>query len=81
MTTWRGRAYAPRDGVSIGFSRSALESIAEKEGFTCGLVRYFGGKNFSKWLDVQIKELRAGLERLAANEVALRSRRRGGPSS
>lgn len=77
LTQWR--AYAPRNGVSIGFREDVLKRIAEAQSFVCGAVRYLGAPLFNEWMDVQLASMRDGLVEIARNEAALRERAAGDP--
>jgi len=77
LTQWR--AYAPRNGVSIGFRESVLKRIAEEQSFVSGAVRYLGAPLFNEWLDVQLASMRDGLVETARNETVLREKAAGDP--
>ncbi|MGD9631650.1 MAG: DUF2971 domain-containing protein [Hyphomicrobium sp.] len=77
LTQWR--AYAPRNGVSIGFREPVLKRIAEEQSFACGAVRYLGAPLFSEWLDAQLASMKDGLVEIARNEAVLRERAAGDP--
>lgn len=70
LTQWR--AYAPVHGVSIGFDLKALRRIAAEQHFIHGSVRYLGAPLFHEFLDVQLAEMKKGLEKTAENEATLR---------
>lgn len=70
LTLWR--AYAPQDGVSIGFSVKELAKLADDQGFACGYARYYGARYFSEWFDEQLRELRDGLDRMNAEEARIK---------
>lgn len=69
LTLWR--AYAPRDGVCIGFSIEELTKLAEAQGFACGYARYYSTRHFSEWLNEQLRELKDGMDRMDAEEVRI----------
>lgn len=71
LTLWR--AYAPQDGVCIGFSVQELAKLADEQGFACGYARYYGARYFAEWFDEQLRELQDGLNRMDAEEASLKS--------
>ncbi len=77
LTQWR--AYAPRDGISVGFHETKLRRLAQEQHFVCGAVRYLGAPLFNEWIDKQLSGMKGGLERAAVNEAALRERASSDP--
>lgn len=70
LTQWR--AYAPNNGVCIGFYGPQLKAIAENQAFVCGPVRYLGAPYFYEWLDEQLCAARDGWIEMAENEKKMR---------
>lgn len=64
LTQWR--AYAPTDGVSIGFNEQLLRQTAQDQNFVCGPIRYRGGPLFEEWLNEQLLGMKEGLLRKTA---------------
>jgi Protein of unknown function (DUF2971) len=60
LSQWR--AYAPQDGVSIGFDRQSLSNVAAAQGFSCSPVAYFGGGLLEDWFSDQLDILKCHLE-------------------
>lgn len=77
LSQWR--AYAPCQGVSIGFRLSSLERLATEQHFVCGPVRYVGARHFSEWCMAQMAEMKEGLEKAAESEARLREQASGDP--
>jgi len=77
LTQWR--AYAPSNGVSIGFSEPLLSQLARDQHFVCGAVRYLGAPLFSEWIDKQLICMREGWKEMAQNEIEIRKHYEGQP--
>lgn len=71
LNLWR--AYAPQDGVCIGFSVDELQTLAAQNGFASGYACYYGTRYFEDWFDEQLRELRDGLDRMAAEEARIKA--------
>lgn len=74
LAQWR--AYAPNNGISIGFREPLLRQIAVTQSFVCGAVRYLGAPLFNEWLEQQLLAIRGGWEETARNESEHRSQAR-----
>lgn len=60
LSQWR--AYAPQDGVCLGFDAQMLTTLAHNQGFSSGPVLYFGESDFDEWFLNQAKSLKSLLE-------------------
>ncbi|MFT3730800.1 MAG: DUF2971 domain-containing protein [Hyphomicrobium sp.] len=78
LTQWR--AYAPSQGVSIGFRLASLERLAVEQNFVCGPVRYLGAPNFNEWLGAQLDGMKNGLVKSTINEKAVREQASNDPA-
>jgi hypothetical protein len=69
LSQWR--AYAPSEGVSIGFDRTHVQKKAEAAGFVTGSVSYFNaeGSNLKPWLTLRTKLLPEILERHRSDDL------------
>jgi len=72
LSQWR--AYAPKDGVSIGFRKKELEQAAARGGFVFGPVVYIGSPEYEPWMVEQLRELKIGLEQTASMRSELEVR-------
>lgn len=55
LSQWR--AYAPNEGVCIGFNEKTLSEIGARSGFQCANVWYYNGEMLDDWADSVLRSL------------------------